>query len=233
MGTEGPGGADWDDVYVGDGADAEPFDPQLLAEALALPPGRVLDLGCGAGGNLIGLAQRGWTATGVDSSSKAVRSARIAADNAQVAARFLHGDMLTWRTEGLYDLVVISYSLPPRGSARDALLAIAGRYLAPGGTLIVGEWDGDAAVGGDPDHYATLAELTAALSDLEVVRAESVDADPRIVGREDASAGAWRAVKVVARRPQGRGMPRGARLAHQAASSAPTMLAIRSCMLLA
>ena len=201
MGTEGPGGADWDDVYVGDGTDTEPFDHQLLAEALGLPPGRVLDLGCGAGGNLIGLAQRGWTATGVDSSSRAIRSARIAADNAQVTARFLEGDMLTWRPEGPYDLVVISYSLPPRGSARDALLAMAGRSLAPGGTLIVGEWDATGAVGGDPDHFATLAELTAALADLEVVRAESVDADPRIADREDVRTGAWRAVRVVARRP--------------------------------
>jgi len=201
MGTEGPGGADWDDVYAGDGTDTESFDHQLLAEALGLPPGRVLDLGCGAGGNVIGLAELGWTATGVDSSSKAIRSARISAGNAQVTARFLQVDMLTWRPEGPVDLVVISYSLPPRGPARDALLAIAGRSLAPGGTLIVGEWDAEGAVGGDPDHFATLAELTAALADLEVVRAESVDADPRIADREDVRTGAWRAVRVVARRP--------------------------------
>ena len=233
MGTEGPGGADWDDVYLGDGTDTEPFDHQLLAEALRLPPGRVLDLGCGAGGNLIGLAQRGWIATGVDSSCRAIRSARISADNAQVTARFIQVDMLTWRPEGPYDLVIISYSLPPRGSARDVLLSAAGRSLAPGGTLVVGEWDAEAAAGGDSDHFATLAELTAALADLEVVRAESVAADPRIPGLEGAITGAWHAVKVVARRPQGRGMPRGARLAHQAANNAPTMLAIRSCILLA
>ena len=98
-------------------------------------------------------------------------------------------------------MVISSYSLPPRGPARDALLSIARRALAPGGTLIVGEWDADAAVGGDPDHFATLAEVTAALVDLEIVRAESVDADPRIPGREDVRTGAWRAVKVVARRP--------------------------------
>lgn len=200
MGTEGPGGAEWDDVYIGDGSDTEPLDQQLLAEALALPPGRVLDLGCGAGGNLIELARRGWNATGVDLSAMAVRSARISARHAQVTARLLQADMLTWRPEGLYDLVLSSYSLPPRGPARDALLSNARRALAPGATLIVGEWDAEGAVGGDPDHFATLAELTAALADLDVVRAESVDADPRIRG-EDVSTGAWRAVKVVARRP--------------------------------
>lgn len=201
MGTEGPGGADWDDVYVGDGTDTEPFDHQLLEETLVLPPGRVLDLGCGAGGNLIGLAQRGWTATGVDSSSRAVRSARISAEHARVTARFIQADMVTWRPEGLYDLVISSYSLPPRGLVRDSLLSIARRSLEPGGTLIVGEWDAEAAVGGDPDHFATLAELTSALADLEVVQAESINADPRIHGGEDVRPGAWRAVKVVARRP--------------------------------
>ncbi|MDE0231851.1 MAG: class I SAM-dependent methyltransferase [bacterium] len=201
MGTEGPGGADWEDIYLGDGSDIEPFDHQLLEEALALPPGRVLDLGCGAGGNLIGLARRGWTATGVDSSSRAIQSARIGAGRAQVTARLHRADMLTWKPEGLYDLVISSYSLPPRGPARDALLSIARRTLAPGGMLIVGEWDAEGAVGGDPDHFATLAELTAAFVDLVIVRAESVDADPRIPGREDVRNTAWRAVKVVARRP--------------------------------
>ena len=201
MGTEGPGGASWDDVYLGDGTDTEPFDHQLLAETLRLPPGRVLDLGCGGGGNLIGLAQRGWTATGVDSSSKAIRSARISADNAHVTVRLFQADMLTWRPDGLYDLVISSFSLPPRGTGRDALLSIACRALAPEGTLVVGEWDAEAAAGGNPDHFATLDELTSALSDLEVVRAESVDADPRIPGGKDVRTGAWRAVKVVARRP--------------------------------
>lgn len=201
MGTEGPGGADWDDVYIGDGTDTETFDHQLLAEVRELQPGRVLDLGCGAGGNLIGLAQRGWTATGVDSSSRAVRSARISAELAQVPARFIQADMVTWRPEGLYDLVISSYSLPPRGPVRDSLLSIARRSLAPGGTLIVGEWDAEAAVGGDPGHFATLAELTSALGGLEVVWIGSVNADPRIHGGKDVRAGAWRAVKVVARRP--------------------------------
>ena len=200
MGSEGPGGADWGDVYLGDGSDTEPFDHQLLAEALDLPPGRVLDLGCGAGGNLIGLARRGWTATGVDSAPTAIRSARITAYNAKVTARFLEVDMMTWRPEGLYNLVIISYSLPPRGPSRDALLSVARRALAPGGLLIVGEWDGEAAVGGDPDHFTTLTELTAALADLEIMRADSVDADPGLLGRKDERTGTWRAVMVVARR---------------------------------
>ena len=200
MGTEGPGGADWDDVYRGDGSDTEPFDRHLLAETHDLPPGRLLDLGCGAGGDLIELARRGWTATGVDSSSRAIESARISAENAGVNLKLIRADMLAWRPEGLYDLVIILYSLPPRGPHRDTLLSVARRALAPGGTLVVGEWDADVAAGGDPDHFATLAELTAALADTEILLAESVDAGPRVGGGEDVRSGAWRAVRVVARR---------------------------------
>ncbi len=213
MATEGPGGADWDDIYVGDGSDTEPFDRQLLSDALDLPPGRAVDLGCGAGGNAIGLAQRGWEITGVDLAPKAIRSARITADAVHVLARFLVADITTWRPDGLYDLVVSSYALPPRGAARNALLATAVEALAPGGLLIVGEWDAEGATGGNPDLFVALAELTAALADLEIIRAESVIAESHDLadhqpgpgggcGREESRS--WRAVVVVAHRsPKG------------------------------
>ena len=129
MSSVGPGSADWDDIYLGDGSDTEPFDDQLLADALKLLPGRALDLGCGGGGNAIGLAQRGWNTTGVDSATNAIRSARISAEAAHVEVRFAVADMTSWPPDGLYDLVVCSYSLPPRGRDRQALLATAVQAL--------------------------------------------------------------------------------------------------------
>ena len=197
MSSVGPGSADWDDIYLGDGSDTEPFDDQLLADALELIPGRALDLGCGGGGNAIGLARRGWNTTGVDSATNAIRSARISAEAAHVEVRFAVADMTTWPPDGLYDLVVCSYSLPPRGRDRQALLATAVQALAPGGVLVVGEWE---ASGGAPNHFPTLSELTDALSDLEIIRAESVNSDPHLVLGTSA-AGSWPSVVVTARRP--------------------------------
>ncbi len=196
MSTLGPGGADWEDIYTGDGTDTAPFDHQLLADALALTPGAALDLGCGGGGNVIGLAQRGWIATGVDSSPKAISSARISAENAHVEARFQTADIITWKPDATYDLVINLFALPPKGPARAAVLNLAKGSLAPGGLLIVGEWESTDAHPGD---YVTVTELTVALSDLEIIRSESINADPDSNNPEQPRS--WSAVMVSARRP--------------------------------
>ncbi len=194
MSTVGPGGADWEDIYAGDGTDPADFDHRLLSSALRLAPGNALDLGCGAGGNAIGLAKRGWSTTGVDASSKAIRSARINAAAARVPVQFVVADIRTWKSETLYDLILISYALPPRGPDRTRVLSLAAGHLAPAGTLIVGEWHGE---GDHPDHIATPTELAGALAHLEIVSAEWVRVPPEgYTGDRDR----WRAVIVVARR---------------------------------
>lgn len=198
MSTIGPGGADWDDIYLGDGADTEPFDDQLLSGALALTPGAALDLGCGGGGNAIELARRGWITTGVDSSSKAIHSARISAASAHVKVNFLVADITTWQSDGFYDLVINLFSLPPRGDARDAVITLGKQALAPGGLLIVGEWE---TTDSHPVRYVTPAELTSAHSDLDIIRTVSVNADPEL-RRTEKGLRSWPAAVVTARRPR-------------------------------
>lgn len=195
MSTVGPGGADWEDIYIGDGTDTEPFDDLLLADVLDREPGTALDLGCGGGGNAIGLAQRGWIATGLDSSPKAISSARITAARAGVQVRFLLEDMTTWVPDGVYDLVLSLFALPPRGPARTALLSRCKLALAPGGMLIVGEWE---STDGHQENDVTPTELTQALSELEILRVESVNADPE-PDRRQAGLRRWQAVLATAR----------------------------------
>ncbi|WKV76571.1 methyltransferase domain-containing protein (plasmid) [Streptomyces sp. PCS3-D2] len=177
----GPGAASypdfaWDDLYTGDGSDTADPDPALLAPADHLPPGRALDLGCGAGGNALALAERGWRVTAVDLAPRAIASTRASA-----CARGLDGrielavaDSASWQPESAYGFALSSYALPPRGPARTATLATLAAALAPGGVLAVGEWDEEACDWGDPGDLATLAELTEALTrlGLDIVRAE-------------------------------------------------------------
>ena len=59
----------------------------------ALPPGKVLDLGCGTGTNSIYLARHGWDASGVDFTARALEKASEKAARAGVMVKFYRGDV--------------------------------------------------------------------------------------------------------------------------------------------
>ncbi|NTW00713.1 MAG: class I SAM-dependent methyltransferase [Oscillochloris sp.] len=61
--------------------------PEIIAAAAQLPPGRMLDLGCGGGRACIYLAQRGWCCTGIDIVPEAITLAEERADAAGVSAQ--------------------------------------------------------------------------------------------------------------------------------------------------
>lgn len=115
--------------------------PQLVAEAADLTPGRALDVGSGEGADAVWLAGRGWRVTAVDISAVALEraAANAAAAGPQVAGR------ITWTqadlrdrppTEGAYDLVSSQFMHLP-GEERRALFARLAAAVAPGGTLLI------------------------------------------------------------------------------------------------
>lgn len=130
----------WESMYA-EGRVDSPLDPMILELAPTLPVGSFLDLGCGAGQNSIWLAQRGWTATGVDIAPSAIRLAVEAADEVAVSARFLVADLNEWIPDGTYDFVASTYALPPAGPGRSHALACAAAAVKPGGTILVAEFD--------------------------------------------------------------------------------------------
>lgn len=68
---------------------------RLIIEAIAEhpKPGNALDLGCGDGRNLLYLAAKGWTTTGVDISDVAIEQAKAAAKGGDLKAEFLVSDL--------------------------------------------------------------------------------------------------------------------------------------------
>ena len=64
-----------------------------------IQPGRVLDLGCGTGTNVLYLAHHGWEAVGVDYVAQAIQSAKEKAAQAGVTCEFYQGDVS--RLDGL------------------------------------------------------------------------------------------------------------------------------------
>lgn len=82
----------------------QPLPPEL--EALvegprALPPGRVLDLGCGTGAHAVYLARHGWRVTGVDLVTGALEKAHRRAAAAGVDVQLIEGDVTRLDALGL------------------------------------------------------------------------------------------------------------------------------------
>jgi SAM-dependent methyltransferase len=65
----------------------------VIEGARRVPPGRVLDLGCGTGTTTIYMASKGWRATGVDFVPRAIRAARAKAMRVKSLATFMVGDV--------------------------------------------------------------------------------------------------------------------------------------------
>jgi SAM-dependent methyltransferase len=115
--------------------------PLLVREAAALPTGTALDLGCGAGGDTIWLAEQGWRVTAVDVSATVLRRAAAAAAEAGVADRiqWQEHDLSRSFPDGVFDLVSAQFLHSPVAVAgeREAILASAAAAVGPGGRLLV------------------------------------------------------------------------------------------------
>ena len=167
------GDIDWEAAYSGDVPDT-PVDRDVVRIASDQPPGTALDLGCGSGQNSIWLGARGWRVHCVDVARGAIERAERAARTAGVAATFERADVTDWRTRERYDLVISTYALPSRGPGRVHALSVARDAVAPGGTLLIADFDASLADSGwmAPDHLVSLEELTEALPGFELDEAE-------------------------------------------------------------
>ena len=139
-----------------------------------LQPGTAIDLGCGMGQNSIWLAQQGWTVTGLDIAPEAIAAARAAAAAAGVGVDFLVADLAEWQPAVVYDLVVSTYALPPRGPGRRRALRSAAAAVAPGGTFLCAEFDQSLADEGwmHAEDLITVGEVTGYLAGFTVARAD-------------------------------------------------------------
>lgn len=141
----------------------------LLAETVSpLRPGAALDLGCGAGGDAIWLAQQGWQVTAVDVSTTAVERVRERARELGIADRVAaeQHDLADSFPAGQFDLVSAQYFHTPLQLSRGRVLRTAARALRPGGLLLIVDHGSTApwSWNQDPDiHYPTPTEIAADL----------------------------------------------------------------------
>ena len=172
----GPDGFDWNEAYSGGADDYEAPDPDLLEIIDGLKPGRALDLGCGAGGLLLAMAERGWELTGIDIANTAITAAGKVLSARGFSAELCVADATTWKPEADYQLITSSFALP--GIARRAsIFSMIRGALAPGGVVALKEFDSTMELVGffSGTDLVTVEELTAAFVGLEILRAEIVD----------------------------------------------------------
>ena len=120
-----------------------PADEGLIEVASSMAPGKALELGCGQGENAIWLAQHGWIVNAVDTSPSAISEAREYAAAAGVGRTIVFGatDIASWTPRSRYDLVFCTFALPARGMGRSRMLETAAAAVAPGGTILITEFD--------------------------------------------------------------------------------------------
>lgn len=177
----------WDGVYAARPAATDPQPNDLLAKTVTgLPPGHVLDLGCGDGGDALWLAHRGWHVTAVDISAVAVQ--RLAG---LARSRGLGDLVITERhdlhksfPQGRFDLICAHYLHTSFDLDRATVLRVAAHALRLGGRLLVVD-HGSAAPWSwnhDPDvRYPTPQELAASIDlDPATWMVERADAPRRI-----------------------------------------------------
>jgi thioredoxin reductase/protein-L-isoaspartate O-methyltransferase len=159
----------WEERYSGDKVWSGRVNVQLQAEATHMVPGRVLDVGCGEGGDALWLAAQGWDVTAVDFADAALARVAKHAAQAGVADRVetRRIDVRTFKADGeTWDLVTSQFVHLPDGGMLDVTRRL-GSAVAPGGTLlVVGHDPGDLATGlrhGHQSFMHTAEELLPAL----------------------------------------------------------------------
>ncbi|WP_035854263.1 bifunctional NAD(P)/FAD-dependent oxidoreductase/class I SAM-dependent methyltransferase [Cryptosporangium arvum] len=145
----------WDERYREDDKiwSGEP-NVALVKEVTDLTPGRVLDLGCGEGGDAVWFARQGWTVTAADISQVALERAARHATDAGVADRidFQRHNFAVSFPDGEFDLVSAQFLHSWGDMPREEILRRAAAAVAPGGVLLIEGHSGTPHWEDAPEH---------------------------------------------------------------------------------
>jgi SAM-dependent methyltransferase len=157
---------------------------RLAEVAEGLTPGRVLDLGCGEGGDALWLAERGWHVVAVDISETALQRAAAAADAREMGDRidFAQHDLSDSFPAGTFDLVSAQFLHSMIPLDRPRILKQAADAVVPGGLLLIVDHAGPPPWASKLDHHHECPSAEEVLETLDLddgewdrVRVEAVE----------------------------------------------------------
>tara|TARA_R110002073_G_scaffold334897_1_gene525473 strand:+ start:17012 stop:17629 length:618 start_codon:yes stop_codon:yes gene_type:complete len=199
-----PHNFEWNDIYTGQASDLLEPDAEILAIVDSLRPGRALDVGCGAGGLVLALLERGWEVTGVDIAENAIAAARNVLAARDRKADLHVADASSFRPSGRYDLVTCSFALPDTSAGQAKVFSMIRDVLVPGGAVVIKDFDAAMREHAEFSRFdcPSIGELQEAFEGFAVVRAEVVETPAHGHGGEEpALAGAWTAALLHASKP--------------------------------
>lgn len=185
--------ADWEHRYSGEQIWSGNPNGTLVNEIEAVPPGRVLDVGAGEGGDAVWLAEHGWDVTASDVSQRALdRIAAVAAQRGlKVECHHADANSLDAYPTESFDLVSAQYAAIPR-TPDDRGITNLLAAVSVGGTLLVVGHDLepmrraiDAASHSqrfDPDAYVRVDDFAAAMQGSAAWKIEINEKRPRPSG---------------------------------------------------
>ncbi|RME57450.1 class I SAM-dependent methyltransferase, partial [Candidatus Parcubacteria bacterium] len=139
----------YDVFYHGKDYEGEASFLETLWREKALPPTSVLDLGCGTGGHLFSLVEKGYQVVGVDLSATMLMEARHKLMECKKSVYLIQGDMRDIRLERTFDVVISMFAV--MGYQRDNqdfldALRTARAHLEISGWFIFDAWYGPAVL---------------------------------------------------------------------------------------
>lgn len=142
--------------------DPSPHVVQAVSERFLPPGAATLDIGCGAGSNVLYLARAGFESHGIDLSPGAVQAARTRAAQAGLTVDVREGDALALEFPSARFGSVIDngcfHTLPP--DRRSGYAEEVARVLRPAGAFVL-SWVGRESTGlRGPPHRPSLEEVT-------------------------------------------------------------------------
>ena len=127
-----------------------------------------LDVGCGEGQDLLFLAQQGYDSTGLDFTETGIAKARAILENNGHSADFARADVLDWRADEKFHLVLAVNCLQFLGENAPRALRRVQSLVAPGGVIGLSMFARDDAATApveDTIYRWTLDELQANFAD--------------------------------------------------------------------
>ena len=157
----------WDQRYA-EGGYRTDHPVTLLEEWLpGLPPGRALDVACGAGRNAVYLARAGYRVDAIDISTEGLKLARQSAERLGLGINWIEQDLdKPFRFDSDYDLIIVMWYV------NLDLVARLCECLAPGGYLLCEEHlttDQDVVGPSASEYRVAPGALRRAVSGVEVL----------------------------------------------------------------